>query len=162
MDSILRTEWVGRLVLGAGPHPNDAHGRAAPAELHALADPLALPVLAERYLTQSTNRQRQFFPLSFFFYIISIFLIGDEEDTHEGPAHVTRRGHFDRPAHAREFRRRAGGVPVARDVDRGSAGPRCRRARVMRDAQRERDDAHHFVKGRVAEALRERERLCRR
>jgi hypothetical protein len=78
MDSILRTEWVGRLVLGAGPHPNDAHGRAAPAELHALADPLALPVLAERFLTQSTNTSAPVPSLSPFNFFTSYlyFLLG--------------------------------------------------------------------------------------
>jgi hypothetical protein len=56
-DSVLlRTEWVRRFVRRTSPHPNDTHGRAASAELHALANPLALPILAKCYLTK-TNKQ---------------------------------------------------------------------------------------------------------
>ena len=90
-----------------------------------------------------------------------IWLI-EEGDTHHVPTYVARGSHLDRPAHSREFWLRRGGVPVARDVDRGSAGPRRGGARVVRDAHGERDDAHHFVQGRVAEALGERFFLCRR
>ena len=50
--ALLRTEWVRVLVFCSSPHPDDAHGRAAPAKLHALGGPLALSILSERYLTK--------------------------------------------------------------------------------------------------------------
>ena len=145
--ALLRTEWVRVLVFCSSPHPDDAHGRAAPAKLHALGGPLALSILSERYLTQKAIR-------------ITRSPISKKKkrggSTHHGPSYVTRGGHFDRSAHPRKFWLCRGGVPVARDVDRGSSRP-CRGcARVVRDAQGERDDAHHFVQGRIAEALGER------
>jgi hypothetical protein len=47
-------------------------------------------------------------------------------------------------------------VPFAFEVDRRSAGPGCGRACVVRDAECERDDAHHFVQRWIAEARFER------
>jgi len=57
-------------------------------------------------------------------------------------------------------RQRRRGVPIARDVDRRSAGPRHRRGRIVCDAQRERDDPHHFAQRRIAKARFEWLRLC--
>jgi hypothetical protein len=76
--------------------------------------------------------------------------------THKCPAYIARGGHLHGPAYACEFGRRSGGVPFACDVDCRSAGPGCGRARVVRDAERERDDAHHFVQRWIAEARFER------
>jgi len=154
MVRLLRTEWVSPFVLCTSPHPNDTHGRAPPAKLHALGGPLALSVLSECYLTQNRPHRK---PISItrspiFEKKKKVWLI-EHGDTHHIPTYIARGGHFDRPAHSREFRLRRGGVPVPRDVDRGSAGPRRGGARVVRDAHGERDDAHHFVQVRVAEAL---------
>ena len=69
----------------------------------------------------------------------------EKDITHEGPAHVTRGGHLHRPAHARERRLCCGGVPFADDVDCRATRPSRGGARVVRDAERQWDDSHHFV-----------------
>jgi hypothetical protein len=76
--------------------------------------------------------------------------------TYECPAYIARGGHLHRSAYACEFARRSGSVPFACEVDLRSAGPGCGRPCVVRDAERERDDAHHFVQRWIAEARFER------
>ena len=150
---LLRTKWVSPFVLCTSPHPNDTHGRPSPAKLHALGGPLALSVLSECDLTQTDRTEKPSASLAPPFLKEKRFGLIEHGDSHHVPTYIARGGHFDRPAHSREFRLRRGGVPVARDVDRRSAGPRRGGARVVRDAHGERDDAHHFVQVRVAEAL---------
>jgi hypothetical protein len=83
--------------------------------------------------------------------------------THDCPAHVARRRHFDCAVKAPLFVFGLGHCfggrvswRVARYVDLGSAWPGCRRARVVRDAKRVWDDPHHFVQCRVGETCRQR------
>ena len=86
--------------------------------------------------------------------------------THDCPTHVSRIGHFDRTANAplsifaglAELGHYSGGTRsvygrVSCYVDLGSAWPLagCWRARVVRYAQREGEDPHHFAQFRVDE-----------
>ena len=54
----VRTDWVVQPVLLVGPETDDAHGRAAPANLHGLAGPSLGRVLAEALLHTHTRAHK--------------------------------------------------------------------------------------------------------
>jgi hypothetical protein len=81
--------------------------------------------------------------------------------THHCPAHIARSGHLDRPFQAPYTRvglndHGTAQVQFTPKVDLGPAGPGRVRARVARDAQRSREDPHHFVYAWIAETFFER------
>jgi hypothetical protein len=51
----VHTDWVGSLVLRARPHPDEAHRGAQPADLHRLAPPSTLSVVAVAQLHTHTH-----------------------------------------------------------------------------------------------------------